>query len=159
MPQIKSGTFRWDAAKIACALKIKEADVLEYFRDGRRVSFITERRLCEAIGGTLANSEGAAYDLTDPNGGKWEVRSITKGVYFCPSYMVGSGRKFNKLGFLQKLEEIEGYILCHVTKFPEIPYWFIPKELVRKWYDAGKLGKESKVGAIQILRLIEEIYE
>lgn len=49
------GTLSWDVRKIAEALKINEDDVREYFTDGRRVSFIIERRLAnEVIKGTLA---------------------------------------------------------------------------------------------------------
>jgi hypothetical protein len=84
--------------------------VKEYLTDGRRVSFLPERRLSrEVFEGTLAPSEGAGYDLLDREGLKWEVRSVSKGgVYFCPSYMVGSGRSFEEKGFLDKLSEIEG---------------------------------------------------
>ena len=98
----------WDAAELARAFKITEADVRMYFTDGRRVSFIIERRLVlEHPGWRLAVSEGAGYDLLAPDGGKWEVRSVTRGgVYFCPSYMVGSGRSFERNGFIEKLNEI-----------------------------------------------------
>ena len=73
-------------------------DIKEYFTDGRRVSFIIERRLkWDHPGWTLALSEGAGYDLRDPDGGLWEVRSITRGgVYFNPSAQVGSGRKMRR---------------------------------------------------------------
>ena len=85
-----NGILTWNIDEIARALKIGEKDVLSYFTDGRRVSFILERRLAyEVIKGRLAPSEGAGYDLLDSAGRKWEVRSITKGgIYFCPSYMV-----------------------------------------------------------------------
>lgn len=50
---------------------------------------------------------------------KWEVRSISRnGIYFCPSYMVGSGRKFNEAGFLVKIAEISGYIVSDIERFP-----------------------------------------
>ena len=82
-----NGILTWNIDEIARALKIEEKDVLSYFTDGRRVSFILERRLAyEVIKGRLAPSEGAGYDLLDSAGRKWEVRSITKGgIYFCPS--------------------------------------------------------------------------
>ena len=78
------GTLTWNLELLAKALKITHRDVRAYFTDGRRVSFIIERRIAyEIIGGTLAASEGAGFDLRDKTGGKWEVRSITKGgVYF-----------------------------------------------------------------------------
>ena len=51
---------------------------------------------------SLLQVKEAGYDLIDAKGGKWEVRSISKGgIYFSPSYMVGSGRSFNKKDFLK----------------------------------------------------------
>ncbi len=89
-----NGIFSWDITEIAKSLKITESDVKLYFKDGRRVSFILERRIAyEFMKAKLSPSEGAGYDIIASDGGKWEVRSITRsGVYFCPSYMVGSGR-------------------------------------------------------------------
>ncbi len=116
------GNIEWSVEDLASSLKIGPTDVKEYFTDGRRISFILERRIArEVLKGTLAMSEGAGYDLVDSKGGKWEVRSISSGgVYFCPSYMVGSGRRFEESGFLSKLNEIEGYILCDIARFPKV---------------------------------------
>ena len=142
-----SGVLTWNITEIAKALKIGEADVHEYFTDGRRVSFILERRLAyEVIKGKLAPSEGAGFDLLDSQGRKWEVRSITRGgIYFCPSYMVGSGRSFKEAGFLEKLNDIEGYIISDVESFPNIPFWILPKTTVEGWWQGGKLGSASKI--------------
>lgn len=127
-----NGLLTWDISEIANALKIGESDVREYFTDGRRVSFLLERRLAyEVVKGKLAPSEGAGYDLLDSKGRKWEVRSVTKGgIYFCPSYMVGSGRSFDEPRFLRKLQEIEGYIISDVESFPNVPFWILPKTTV-----------------------------
>ncbi|MEM3791638.1 MAG: hypothetical protein QXL16_02830, partial [Candidatus Micrarchaeaceae archaeon] len=78
-------------------MKIPESDVREYFTDGRKVSFVLERRLAyEFFHGIPAQTEEEDYDIIDSYGDHWEVRSITSGgVYFCPSYMVGSGRSFD----------------------------------------------------------------
>ena len=151
------GTGR--AGEIATALKIGEADVREYFTDGRRVSFILERRLSkEVIKGKLAPSEGAGYDLLDAQGRKWEVRSITRGgIYFCPAYMVGSGRAFEESGFLDKLAEIEGYIISDVESFPNIPFWILPKTTVQQWWVAGKLGTATKISRAMVLNLLESL--
>ena len=151
------GTLTWDARAIAQALKISESEVREYFTDGRRVSFILERRLArEVMQGRLAPSEGAGYDLIDAQGRKWEVRSITRGgIYFCPSYMVGSGRRFNEPGFLDKLAEVHGYIVSDVEAFPDIPFWLIEREQVLAWWQEGKLGSATKVSRIRALRLLE----
>ncbi len=156
---IKKGLFKWDIKEIAKALKIKETDVRLYFTDGRRISFMLERRLAyEILKGQLAPSEGAGYDLIDAKSGKWEVRSISKGgIYFCPSYMVGSGRSFNEEGFLKKLKEIKGYIISDIKSFPEIPFWIIPVEQVIKWWKEGKLGTTTKISRQAALNLISAI--
>ena len=152
----KQGYLTWDIGLLAEAMKITPQDVRAYFTDGRRVSFIMERRIArEVIGGTLAASEGAGFDLLDRGGGKWEVRSITKGgIYFCPSYMVGSGRKFEEQGFLNKLDEIRGYVLSDVQSFPDIPYWIIPESIVRNWWNKGLLGTTTKISREKALKLI-----
>ena len=150
------GTFTWDAREVAQALKITVADVRLYFTDGRRVSFLLERRLAyEVLHGKLAPSEGAGFDLLDSEGGKWEVRSITKdGIYFCPSYMVGSGRSFDEKGFLAKLRDIEGYIISDVESFPNIPFWIIPAAQVLKWWKSEILGTTTKISREKALELV-----
>ena len=152
-----NGLLAWDIDEISSALKISAADVREYFTDGRRVSFILERRLAkEIIKGKLASSEGAGYDLLDSQGRKWEVRSITKGgIYFCPSYMVGSGRSFDEPGFLAKLADIEGYIITDVESFPNVPFWILPKTTVENWWRNRKLGAGTKTSRAVTLKLLE----
>jgi len=152
-----TGFLSWNIAEISKALKISEADVQAYFTDGRRVSFLLERRLAyEVIKGTLAPSEGAGYDLLDSQGQKWEVRSITKGgIYFCPSYMVGSGRSFDEPGFLAKLKDIAGYIVSDVEAFPNVPFWILPKAIVERWWLEQKLGKSSKISRDVALGLLK----
>ena len=152
----ESGYISWEIDVLAEALKVTREDVREYFTDGRRVSFILERRIArEVIGGTLAASEGAGFDLLDKQGGKWEVRSISKGgIYFCPSYMVGSGRKFELNGFLEKLSELAGYIVSDIESFPRIRYWIVPAQLVSKWWTSGDLGKITKISRNKALSLV-----
>ena len=153
------GTLTWDLPSLATALRVSEGTVREYFRDGRRVSFLIERRIsAEVLGGTLAPSEGASYDLLDSMGRKWEVRSITKaGIYFCPSYMVGSGRKFDRGGFLAKLTEIVGFVVADVEEFPSVNYWKIPVTTIRTWWDRRDLGTTSKVSRKKALQLLRQM--
>ena len=55
-----TGYFRFDIDSIADALEISVEDTRLYFTDGRRVSFLIERRVVEAMPGSkLASSEGA----------------------------------------------------------------------------------------------------
>ncbi len=151
------GYLKWDITKLADALKIDESGVKLYFSDGRRISFLIERRIvAEVINGKIAPHEGTGYDLIAPDGGKWEVRSISKsGVYFCPSYMVGSGRNFEEEGFLEKLNNIDGYIISDITAFPNVPYWILKKELVHQWWQKGVLGKRSKISRNKAIKLMK----
>lgn len=137
-------------------LKVGVDDVRAYFTDGRRVSFLLERRIAyEVVKGQLAPSEGAGFDLIDSTGKKWEVRSITSGgIYFCPSYMVGSGRQFDEPGFLRKLDEIEGYIVSDVEQFPNIPFWIVQKTTVLGWYNNNRLGAGTKISRARALALL-----
>ena len=153
-----TGYFKFDLAEISKALRIKDEDTKKYFTDGRRVSFLIERRAVESMPGSrLAPSEGSGFDLIDANGGYWEVRSLTKGgIYFCPSYMVGSGRKFDEFGFLEKLDDVEGYIVTDISEFPTMPYWIIKYELIKRWWESGELGTNSKIPRNKFLRLIKE---
>ena len=147
----------WNEIAISTALGIQVHEVREYFRDGRRVSFLIERRLAhKELGGKLAPSEGAAYDIMDGQGRKWECRSLSRnGVYFCPSYMVGSGRSFDRAGFLSKLESISGYIIADIDNFPRVPYWIVPREKVQEWWDTNKLGTQTKISREKALQLLE----
>jgi hypothetical protein len=151
------GTLSWSLPELARALHVGEPDVREYFTDGRRVSFLLERRIAyEVIKGKLAPSEGAGFDLLDAEGRKWEVRSISKGgIYFCPSYMVGSGRSFDEPGFLAKLAEIAGYIVSDIESFPDVPFWILPKEIVEGWWRSGQLGTTTKISHDKALALLE----
>ena len=153
-----SGYFNFDLTKISDALGISENDTQLYFTDGRRVSFLIERRAVESMPGSrLAPSEGSGFDLIDRDDGYWEVRSLTKGgIYFCPSYMVGSGRKFDEDGFIEKLDNVEGYFVTDITRFPEMPYWIIRYETVKQWWHSGDLGKNSKIPRTKFLNLIRE---
>ena len=104
---------------------------------------------------------GAGFDIVDSEGKKWEVRSISKGgIYFCPSYMVGSGRNFEKQGFLNKLSEIKGYIVADIESFPQIPFWIITSAQVLTWWNEGKLGTTTNIShkkALELLRNLKKL--
>ena len=150
------GTLTWDVQALARELHLSVDDTLTYFQDGRRCSFITERRIAkEFIGGRIADSEGAAYDVFDQDDKKWEVRSLTRsGIYFCPSYMVGAGRKFDEAGFQAKLDEIKGYYVARITTFPEVEVFKIDVEQVRKWHKNNELGPSTKISKAKMEQLL-----
>ncbi len=140
-------TITFDLGGMAQQFCITPADMLEYLTDGRRVSFILERRLVwEHPEWKLAPSEKAGYDLRAPDGGLWEVRCVTaNGVYFNPSNQVGKGRSFDEGGFLAKIEMLAGYILADITRMPQVPVYRVPSALVKQWYRDGKLGTRAQV--------------
>lgn len=70
--------------------------------------------------------------------------------------MVGSGRSFNQKGFLQKLDEIEGYIISDVESFPKIKFWIINKSDVIKWWKKGDLNATTKISRTKILKILEK---
>jgi len=148
----------WNIDEVAIALRLDAQSVREYFTDGRRVAFLIERRIAKEEGFRLASSEGAAVDLVDKDGGSWEVRNITRGgIYFCPSYMVGSGRSFDTAGFLRKLEGIHGHIVTDIEAFPTVPYWILPRRVVEEWWRAERLGAGTKISREKALQLIQSL--
>ncbi len=153
------GSLSWDAEALAEQLHLTVDETLEYFKDGRRGSFVVERRIArEIIGGRISETEGSSFDVYDSEGNKWEVRSLTKGgVYFCPSNMVGKGRKFEEVGFQAKLDEIKGYYVARITTFPEVEVFKIDVEQVRKWHKKKELGKNTKISKAKMEKLLKTI--
>ena len=153
------GTLTWDVEALAEQLHLTVEETLEYFKDGRRGSFVVERRIArEMIGGKISESEGSAFDVYDSEGNKWEVRSLTNsGIYFCPSYMVGAGRKFDESGFQAKLNEVKGYYVARITTFPEIEVYKIDSKQVRTWHKNKELGKTTKISLSKMEKLLETI--
>jgi hypothetical protein len=153
-------TIQFDDQKLAEAFGVTVDDIHEYLTDGRRVSFIIERRLKWAHPGwELAPSEGAGYDLRAPDGGLWEVRSITQGgVYFNPSAQVGSGRRFEEAGFLTKLDAVAGFILSDITLFPSIKVFKISVDHVKRWCRQCELNANARVSrAVFYSRLLPQL--
>ncbi len=140
-------------------MKLPDQAIREYFTDGRRVSFILERRIAsEVLHGQTAPSEGAPFDAIDGSGGRWEVRSLSRhGVYFCPSNMVGSSRHFEEAGFLKKIQGIRGYVVADIERFPEVPYWRIPSAQVLAWWRNGELGSDSKISRARALEMFADL--
>jgi hypothetical protein len=149
------GVLIWDVKLLSTAMGISEEDTIKYFTDGRRISFLIERRLCNEVAfGTLPESEGAPYDFKDHSGRIWEVRSVTKqGVYFCPSNMKGSGRSFDEKGFIDKLDLVDGYFLADITTFPVVEYWTVTSDDVKNMYLNGELSKTSDISRDKVIRL------
>ena len=154
------GVISWDADALRQAMRLSEDEVREYFTDGRRISFLLERRINrEFVHGTLAPSEGDRFDIIDPSNGRWEVRSITPatGVYFCPSNMVGAMRHFSEPGFLEKLDETAGFLLTDIESFPNVPFWRVTSQQVRHWWETRMLGAATRVSRTRALELLRRL--
>jgi len=78
-------------------------------------------------------------------------------IYFCPSYMVGSGRSFDEPGFLAKMQDIKGYIVSDVESFPDVPFWIVPVGVVRRWWQTKQLGTGTKISREKALKLLSEL--
>ena len=150
-----NGVMDWNLPALQGALGVSAAEVREYFTDGRRISFLIERRFArEVLQGRLSPSEATPYDVIDAHGGRWEVRSLSdRGIYFCPSHMVGSSRNFDERGFMAKLDGIEGYLVSDIEQFPAVPYWVVRTATVRRWWADEKLGATSKISYAEARRL------
>lgn len=68
--------------------------------------------------------------------------------------MVGSGRHFEEGGFLEKVQEISGYVVSDIERFPSVPYWMIPADTVLTWWRQGKLGQASKINRDRALSIL-----
>jgi hypothetical protein len=150
------GTLSWDISELALALKLDDDEIEPYFKDGRRISFLLERRLVKGLmRGRLAKSERDPYDIELANGEKWEVRCVTqRGVKFGPSKNTGGSRKFSESDFLDKLKSISGYALCDVTAFPTVQVYKVSSRYVLKLYRAGRLGSTASESSSKKARAI-----
>lgn len=151
--------IEWNTAALSAALELPVDDVRAYFTDGRRVSFIIERRLKNMHPGwQLSPSEKSGYDLVDPAGQFWEVRSLSRGgTYFNPSNQVGKGRQFNEAAFQDKLATVAGFIVTDIEMFPSMDAYVIPTATVVDWRQKEYLNKSAKISRRKFLELNNSI--
>ena len=107
--------------------------LIQIFSDGRIISHLLERQL-EIWFPDLTFVDKHGYDHIDKNNTKYDQKSFTKsGCKFMPSYMQGGSRKFNDNEAHEHCKKII-YIICDVTKFPNIKVRFIQgSELIKKY--------------------------
>ena len=151
--------IKWKVNPLALAMKLTKEEVVPYFKDGRRISFLLERVISRSsVPGKLAPSERDYFDIEDSKGNKWEVRCLTEnGVNFGPSNGIGKDRKFNEQDFKKKLKLIKGYLLCDVTNFPTVYVYKITSKEVLEAFSSGKLGKSASTKSPARARLIFQI--
>lgn len=151
---VTGDTFSWDLPALASALHLTEDDARNYFRDGRRSSFLLEQRIKDAFPGwKMAPSATASYDLMDQDGGLWEVRVLTQSIFFCSNSMVGKGRNFDASAFLARLDTLRGYIVPDVSSFPDVQLYVISSDRIRQLFETGCLGHTTRVSRGQFISL------
>lgn len=152
--------MQWDMDKISAAFSLSQEDVFEYFTNARAVSFIIERRLAKSIRpeGQLVAAHGGGFNFRDISGGLWEIRSLSKnGLYFCPSHMMGSGRSFNEQKFITRLNEIKGFVISDIVRFPTVPFFMIDSATIKDLYWHGQLGNKTKCSRAEVLGIIHRL--
>lgn len=112
----------------------------EIFQDGRPFSHFIEQWL--AINYPIIHEKGCkSYDHKDSNNCEilYEQKTFTKlGCKFCPSNMLGEGRKFNKEIFEEKAKKLI-YIIVSNIDFPEIKIKFVRGTELLKQYPTSKI--------------------
>lgn len=153
---LPTGMFEWDVAKVAEGLQLPPERLLHFFKDGRRFAWLLEESLAARYAMTR-QGETDDYDLEDAAGRRWEARCCTKGgLFFCPSGMIGKGRKFHFEDWVTKQSKVSGWIVADITTFPRVAYWVIPSEVVGYWWNQGVLGPTTQIGRERFRNLLTE---
>ena len=110
----------------------------EIFKDGRPFSHFIEAWISQNY--PLTHVKGCKkYDFTDRNNSEilYDEKTFTSGgCRFCPSNMIGQGRKFDNDLFIEKSKKL---IFCIVSNidFPNIKVRFVRGEDLIKEYSTG----------------------
>lgn len=126
--------------------KLSEIVILEILKDGRPFSHFIEHWLEETY--PLKHIKGCKeYDFIDINNSeiKYDEKTFTKGgCKFCPSSMLGTGRKFNKEIFQEKANNMI-YIIVSNINLPEIKIKFVSGSELIKTYPNGTIPLSDHV--------------
>lgn len=152
--------LRLDFNKIADGMELTYDECINFFSDGRRISFLLEKRISKFEGFKKAESESDPFDVIDTEGKKAEVRCLTKIINFRPSDQIGKGRKFNRDGFYNnKIKKIDYFIIADVNvedlKKGIVHIFNIPAIDVWKMYEQGELGKNAQKQRSGFLKMMK----
>ena len=157
-PKKYCGLIWFELWVLAACLKLDLEQTKNLFRDGRYSGHCAEYWIVNDNPGLEHAPRNATCDVYDETG-KWEIRTITKhGVRFTPSIDIGGGREINKVRLEQKLQDVQGYILCDITTFPVVRYWSIPSRVIVRWHHRD-IMKRGRLGYKKAIRLIGEFHE
>ena len=110
----------------------------ESFKDGSIFAKLSELWLEENY--KLEHIPGCkAYDFIDLDGSQYDEKTFTKyGCKFCPSSMLGKGRKFDEEIFKQKATNMI-YIIVSNDNFPEIKVKFFEGSFLIKYFPDAQI--------------------
>lgn len=146
-----------DTESMANCFGVRHQDVITNLKDGRAASKWMESMIKHQMGLDGHETDSDSYDVRDKND-KWEVRTLTdNGVHFCPNNMKGKGRSFSEQGFLDKLNEVEGYIICNVRQIPQIKFTVLSNVSVLDAYERGDLNKSAQISGAKGDRVISRM--
>jgi hypothetical protein len=115
-------------------------EVIETFKDGRVFSHFIERWLAQKF--PITHVKGCEdhdfIDNADPEI-KYDAKTLTaRGCNYCPSSMIGTGRKFDREPFEQKANKLI-YIIVSNIRFPEIRVKFVSGTELLVQYPKSKI--------------------
>ena len=103
---------------------LSQEKVNKLFTDGRRASGFLEIQLEEWFP-ELTFEDGKGYDHVDREGLRYDAKCFTKGgAKFCPSGMLGMGRKVNEEELWEHANDMI-YIFTDVVEFPKVMVRFV----------------------------------
>jgi hypothetical protein len=125
---------------------IPQNTIIEILKDGRPFSHFIEKWM--EINYPLIHVSGCKkYDFIDTNNPSilYDEKTFTKGgCNYCPSNMLGQGRKFDQEEFENKTKKITFCIVSNVN-FPEIKIKFMKGEDLLKIYPKGNIPLKDHV--------------
>ena len=125
---------------------LPKEEVYEIFKDGRPFSHFIEKWLEKNY--SLIHIPGCkSYDFKDKEYDEtlYDEKTFTrKGCCFCPSNMLGQGRKFDKEVFEAKTKKLIFCIVSNVN-FPEIKVKFIRGSDLLRLYPSGKINSHDHI--------------
>ena len=120
--------------------------LIEIFKDGRAFAHFIEKWL--EINYPLIHVSGCKkYDFLDANNPLilYDEKTFTKlGCKYCPSNMLGQGRKFDQEEFENKSKKLTFCIVSNVN-FPEIKIKFVKGEDLLKLYPKGNIPLKDHI--------------
>lgn len=112
-------------------LLVPEHVLIKSFRNGRNVSWLTERWSCQLFGMTPAKVDQPGYDAWNEDG-FFSIRCISaQGVYLQKAICVGGGRKCKTQDVSDALTSVVGYVMVDIADFPVVTFILLPSDFIR----------------------------